>query len=55
MKRSTSTIEGLTEQMVNDDYGQPKARWEGVTYRVCEVIGAVVILLVILNALGLRR
>jgi len=49
---SNFTIDVLTEQMVGDEYGKPKARWEQVTYRVCQVIGGVVILLLILGVFG---
>jgi hypothetical protein len=52
---SNFTVDILTEQMEGDEYGKPKARWEQVTYRVCQVIGAVVILLLILGALGRGR
>lgn len=52
---SSFTVDILTEQMVGDEYGKPKARWEQVTYRVCQVIGAVVILLLILGVLGRGR
>ena len=31
---SNFTVDILTEQMVTDDYGKPKARWEKVTYGV---------------------
>src|SRR5712672_1910884 len=30
---STFTVDILTEQMVGDEYGEPEARWEQVTYR----------------------
>jgi hypothetical protein len=52
---SNFTVDILTEQMVGDEYGKPNARWELVTYRVCQVIGALVILLLILGALGRGR
>jgi hypothetical protein len=42
---SNFTVGILTEQMVTDDYGKPKAHWEKVTYGVCIVVGAVVSLL----------
>jgi hypothetical protein len=44
---SNFTVDILTEQVVADDYGVPKTRWERVTILVCQVIGAVVILLLI--------
>ena len=49
---SNFTVDILAEQVVGDEYGKPKAQWEKVTYRVCQVIGAVVILLLILSAFG---
>lgn len=54
-KLSNFTVDILTEQMVGDEYGKPKARWEQMTYRVCQVIGAVVILLLILGVFGRGR
>jgi hypothetical protein len=52
---SNFTVDVLTEQMVGDEYGEPKAKWEQVTYRVCQVIGGVVILLLILGVFGRGR
>jgi hypothetical protein len=52
---SNFAVDNLTEQMVADEYGKPKARWEKVTIRVCQAIGAVVILLLVLGALGRGR
>ena len=52
---SNFTVDGLTEQMVGDEYGKPRARWEQVTCRICQVIGGVVILLLILAAFGRGR
>lgn len=54
-KLSNFTVDVLTEQMMVDDYGKPKARWERVTCRVCQVIGVIVILLLILSAFRLGR
>jgi hypothetical protein len=45
----------LTEQIAGDEYGKPKARLEQATYRICQVIGAVLILLLILSAFGQGR
>jgi hypothetical protein len=41
--------------MVGDEYEKPKARWEQVIYRVCQVIGAVIFLFLILGVLGSGR
>ena len=54
-KLSNRTVDLLTEQMAGDEYGKPKAKWEQVTYRVCQVIGGVVILLLILGVFGRGR
>jgi hypothetical protein len=52
---SDFTVDILAKQVVGDEYGKPKAQWEKVTYRVCQVIGAVVILLLILSGFGRGR
>jgi hypothetical protein len=49
-RSSNSTFDGLSEQMVADDYGQPKHKWERVVYGVCLVIGSVVLLLLFLSS-----
>ena len=54
-RQSNFAVDTLTEQMLADEYGKPKARWEQVTIRVCQVIGAVIILLLILGAFGRGR
>ena len=51
---SNFTVNVLTKQMVTDDYGKPKARWEKVTYWVCIVVGAVISLL-FLGVIGRGR
>src|SRR6267378_8703709 len=53
--QSNVPVDNLTEQMVGDEYGKPKARWEQVIYRVCQVIGAVIFLFLILGVLGSGR
>jgi hypothetical protein len=52
---SNATMAILTEQVGADDYGMPKARWERVTIRVFQLIGAVVILLLIFGIFGQGR
>jgi hypothetical protein len=52
---SNFTVNNLTKEMVTDQYGAPKARWEQVTIRVCQVIGVVIVLLLILGSLGRGR
>lgn len=52
---SNFTVDILTEEMVADQYGEPKARWEQVTVRVCQVIGVVIVLLLILGSFGRGR
>jgi hypothetical protein len=52
---SKFTPDDLTEQIAGDEYGKPEARWEKATYWICQVIGAVVILLLILSAFGRGR
>jgi hypothetical protein len=40
----------LAEQLLSDEYGKPKARWEQVTYRVWLALGLAVVLLLILSS-----
>ena len=47
---SNVTFDGLSEQMVGDDYGKPKRKWERVVYGVCVVIGSVVLILLFLGS-----
>jgi hypothetical protein len=49
-------VDILTEQMVSDECGKPKAQWEKMTYRVCMVIGTVaVVTLMFLGMVGRGR
>jgi Mn2+/Fe2+ NRAMP family transporter len=48
---SNVIFDGLSEQMVGDDYGKPKRQWERVTYRICLAIGSVMLLLLFLGAI----
>jgi hypothetical protein len=52
---SNFKMDSLTEQIVADDYGEPKARWERVAVRVFQVVGAVVVLLLIFGIFGRGR
>lgn len=52
---SNFAVDNLTEEMMSDQYGEPKARWEQVTVRVCQVIGVVIVLRLILGSLGRGR
>lgn len=38
---SALTTDVLAEQLISDEYGKPKARWEQVTYRVCRALSGV--------------
>jgi hypothetical protein len=52
---SNFTVDILTAEMVADQYGEPKARWEQATVRVCQVIGVIIILLLILGSFARGR
>jgi hypothetical protein len=53
---SNFTIDNLVSQVVTDDYGEPKARSEKVTYCVFMVIGAVAVAtLLFLGVIGRGR
>jgi hypothetical protein len=41
----------LAEQLLSDEYGKPKAKWEQLTLRVCTAIGLAVMLILILSSL----
>jgi hypothetical protein len=49
--QSNLTIEVLSTQLGEDEYGMPTSRWQQLTYRVCWVIGFILILLVLFAAL----
>jgi hypothetical protein len=49
-KSSNLSLAVLSEQMVGDDYGKPKRKWERLVYWVCFAIGSVVLLLLILGS-----
>jgi len=50
---SNSTFDGLSGQLVADDYGAPKSRWERVIFKACLVIGSVLLLLLLfLSTIG---
>jgi nitrate/nitrite transporter NarK len=48
---SSLTTDVLAEQLNSDEYGEPKAKWEQLTYRVRTIVGLALILLLILGAL----
>ena len=54
-RQSNLTIEALSTQLGEDEYGMPKSRWQQLTYRVCSVIGVILILLVLFAALANRN
>jgi hypothetical protein len=49
---SNLAFDGLSDQMVGDDYGKPKRQWERVTYRICLVIGSVVLVFLFLGRMS---
>src|SRR5262249_30507719 len=52
--QSGLTIEGLSTQLDQDDYGMPASRWQQQIVRASTAIGFVLILLVLLAALAGR-
>ena len=53
--QSNLTIEALTAELGEDEYGMPKSRWQQLTYRVCMLIGVILILFVLFAALTNRN
>lgn len=51
-RQSNLSIEALSGQLAEDDYGMPKSRWQLLTYRVFSVIGVLLVLLVLFSALA---
>jgi hypothetical protein len=48
-------IEGLAAEVVGDEYGKPKARWERLTYGLFMAIGVISILFLVLAHFGRAR
>jgi hypothetical protein len=53
--QSNLTIEGLSTELNDDDYGMPTSGWQPVTYRIFAVIGFILILLALLAAARSRN
>ncbi len=53
--QSNLTIEGLSTQLSDDDYGIPTSRWQQLTYRIFAVMGFILILLVLFAAVTSRN
>jgi hypothetical protein len=54
-RQSSLTIERLSTQLAEDDYGMPTSRWQQRVVGVSTAIGLILILLVLLTALGSRN
>jgi hypothetical protein len=54
-RQSSLIVEGLSTQVVNDDYGMPASRWQQQIVRVSTAIGFILILLVFVSALASRN
>jgi hypothetical protein len=54
-RQSSLTIEHLSTQVVDDDYGMPVSRWQQQIVRVSTAIGFILILLVLVSALSSRN
>src|SRR5882724_1014016 len=53
--QSNLTIEGLSTELNDDDYGMPASGWQQVTYRIFAFIGFILILLVFVAAVRSRN
>ena len=54
-RQSSLTIESLSTQFVEDDYGMPASGWQQQIVRVSTAIGFILILLVLVSALASRN
>jgi hypothetical protein len=54
-RQSSLTVESLSTQVVEDDYGMPASRWQQQIVRISTAIGIILILLVLVSALASRN
>lgn len=54
-RQSRLTIESLSTQLNDDDYGMPASRWQQLIVRATTAIGFILVLLVLLSAFHARN